>query len=75
MRLRPEDIQVGDVFEAGDRLQYHWKVVAINDQDVRLKGVKGTERLIITGLIGISFAYNFIHAGKYSNLLPYHDRG
>lgn len=74
MRLRPEEIQVGDILEAGDRLQYHWKVVAINDQDVRLKGIQGTEREIGSKLNGLAFVYNFIHSGKYSNLLPYHDR-
>lgn len=74
MKLKPEEIQVGDVLEAGDSLQYNWEVESIINQVVVLRGVKGTERKLWSRLNHIALTYNFIFSNKYSNLLPYHDR-
>lgn len=69
MRLKPEEIQVGDVFEsvAGGLT---WEIVATHPTGFAIK-CNDTTLLVSTLLCS---SYNFIHSRKYSNVLPYPDR-
>jgi hypothetical protein len=69
MRLKPEEIQVGDVFEAGDRLQYHWMVVSLKGQHVRLKSTTHFYLEDITVLRSAICRHSCIQRGL--DVLPY----
>lgn len=71
MRLRPEEIQVGDVFEARDG-SHPWKVIDARLSELRIHYEPNDNRMWVSRYV--CSTYNFVHSVKYSNLLPYHER-
>lgn len=72
MRLRPEEIQVGDVFEAGDTNQYKWLTVSLTAKHATLKSTSHTYIPDITVLRSAIALHHCIERGI--ELLPYHDK-
>lgn len=68
MRLRPEEIQVGDVFAEYPR--QHWEIVEITSHYVALKSVLG---VVATASIPLTQAAKYEYI-KHLDVLPYHDR-
>ena len=71
MKLKPEEIQVGDVFEERDSI--HWEVVSIGEINLRIKWVGLGHEISFSKQL-VSDTYNFIKAAKLNTYIPYPDR-
>ncbi len=67
MKLKPEEIQVGDVFE--ENSHHHWMVVSIDGEYVNITRVKGSP---YNARISLSQAARYVYLEH--GCLPYSNR-